>query len=547
MRSTFALILGTMAAWAQTAPPASPPEIRGTVVEGGTNVPIANAEITISILDGYRLKEVTKAITDASGSFRVRMDKLHEYFVRAGKPGYTYDGKNPMRHTPSNQAHVKLDKEHSSAEARFVLFRAGELTGHVVDAETGKPIANLRVYPITLLYAHGRPAQIAHKPAVTDSEGQFVATGLQPGRYLVEMRPQALEKEQFLVKFSADDLKAVDSDYQRSYWPGGGGFDMALPVWVLPGDSSSVGTIKARKGPFYRIHLSIAADNCAPGEKVNINATMLWFIGSSGSGEGECGKDYLLRNFEPGPYSLYVLSGKTQEDRKRIILPVEVTDKNLDLTIPLGRGVDIHGRIVVAEGARKPELENIKIRIIVTGDIQFADEWPPASPDSEGRFHFVNRPIARVRISVLDLPANFDVKEIRYNGSVATDNIVALNGNAPVQSLEVIVDDKPALIRGTVVDGDKTVGHAHVVLLKWPVSIEDVFLSAKRAEADDDGKFLFAGLAPGEYRILAVMAETADLLDEPHVLERLLSGAETVTLSASDAQNQTLRVTDPGR
>lgn len=547
MRSTFALILGTMAAWGQTAPPASPPEIRGTVVEGGTNLPIANAEITISILEGYRLKEVTKTNTDTSGAFRVGIDKLREYSVRAEKPGYTYDGTNPMRHSPSNQAHVKLDKEHSSAEARLVLFRAGELTGRVVDAETGKPIANLRVYPITLLYAHGRPTQIGHKPAVTDSEGQFVATGLQPGRYLVEVRPQALGKEQFLLKFSADDLKAVDSDYQRSYWPGGGGFDMALPVWVLPGDSSSVGTIKARKGPFYRIHLSIPADNCTPGEKVNIIATMLLFMDSGGGGEGECGKDYVLRNFEPGPYSLYVLSGQTPEDRKRFILPVEVIDKNLDLTIPLARGVDIHGRIVVAEGASKPELENIKIRIIVTGDIQFADEWPPVSPDSEGRFHFVNRPIARVRISVLDLPANFDVKEIRYNGSAVTDNIVALNGNAPVQSLEIVVDDKPALIRGTVVDGDKAVGRAHVVLLKWPVSVEDVFLSAKTTEAEEGGQFHFAGLAPGEYRILAVRPETSESLDEPHVLERLLSGAETLTLSASVTQNQTLKVTDPGR
>jgi hypothetical protein len=85
------------------------------------------------------------------------------------------------------------------------------------------------------------------------------------------------------------------------------------------------------------------------------------------------------------------------------------------------------------------------------------------------------------------------------------------------------------------------------VLLKWPVSIEDAFLSAKTTEADEGGKFHFAGLAPGEYRILAVMPETAELLDEPHELERLLSGAETVTLSASVTQNQTLRVTDPGR
>src|SRR6185295_8560639 len=133
------------------------------------------------------------------------------------------------------------------------------------------------------------------------------------------------------------------------------------------------------------------------------------------------------------------------------------------------------------------------------------DDASPLSPDSEGQFHFVNRPIARSRITVSGLPANFVVKEIRYNGSTLTDNIVALNGNALVQSLEILVDDKPALLSGNVVDGDKPAGRAHVVLLKWPVSSEDVFLSAKTTEADERGKFQFAGLAPGEYRILALI------------------------------------------
>jgi hypothetical protein len=96
-------------------------------------------------------------------------------------------------------------------------------------------------------------------------------------------------------------------------------------------------------------------------------------------------------------------------------------------------GGDITGRIVLAEGASKPPLEHIKIRMIVTGDIQFADEWPPSSPDSEGRFHFANRPITRVQITVFDLPANFDVKEIRYNGSAVTDNIIALNAKTVVK------------------------------------------------------------------------------------------------------------------
>jgi hypothetical protein len=412
------LFLATTAVFAQNALQPIPLEIRGSVVEWAAsgNVPIASAAITISVLETYQLKEVKKFTTDLNGAFQVRMGNPGEYFVRAEKPGYTYDAKNPMRHTPSNQARVKLDKEHPSAAVRLVLVSEGELTGHVVDADTGKPIANLHVYPVTLLYANGKPIEIGHKPAVTDGEGRFMATGLQSGRYLVEVRPQQFDKVELLVKFSADDLTRVDNDYQRSYWPGGGGFDMAFPIQVLPGNSADVGTIKARKGPFYRVHLSIPTDGCTPGEKVEITAIMLRFIDAGGGGEVECGKDVLLRNFEPGQYSFYVLSGTTEENRKRVILPVEVTDKNLNLSVPLARGVDIDGRIVVADGASTPPLEKLKIQMTVIGDIQFADEQAPISPDSEGRFRFVNRPITRVRIVVFAVPANFEVKEVRYNG-----------------------------------------------------------------------------------------------------------------------------------
>jgi hypothetical protein len=159
----------------------------------------------------------------------------------------------------------------------------------------------------------------------------------------------------------------------------------------------------------------------------------------------------------------------------------------------------------------------------------------------------VNRPIALARIVVSDLPANFDVKEIRYNAGAVTDNLVALNANAPVHVLEIVIDDKPARIDGAVADGDKPVARALVILLKWPVSIEDVFPSVRSTAADEDGRFQFAGLAPGEYRLLAVAQERAENLDEPHVLEQLLSAANRITLTAGATQNQTLRVTDPGR
>jgi hypothetical protein len=42
-------------------------------------------------------------------------------------------------------------------------------------------------------------------------------------------------------------------------------------------------------------------------------------------------------------------------------------------------------------------------------------------------------------------------------------------------------------------------------------------LSAKKADGDEKGRYQFAGLAAGEYRILAVSPTTAEKLDEPRV------------------------------
>jgi len=61
MRARVVLFAGTMAAFAQNVRPAAPLEIRGTVVEGAAKAPIASAEITISALEAYRLKEVRKS------------------------------------------------------------------------------------------------------------------------------------------------------------------------------------------------------------------------------------------------------------------------------------------------------------------------------------------------------------------------------------------------------------------------------------------------------------------------------------------------------
>ena len=527
-------------------------EVHGLVTEVGANSPVGDAEITVEAVPDHPvptgdLKQVAKTTSDLQGAFRTVLDKPGTYFVRARKAGYTDDGRDPAGENASDSRRVTLDKDHPSAEVRFRLARPGELRGLVVDDDTGKPIANFHVFPIGLLYYHGGTSQIGGHNSVTNSEGRFVTTGLRPGRYVVEIGPQNLGKEEFLTHFTEADLQASDRDYQRSYWPGGGGLDLVLPVQVLSGGVVDVGTIQARKVPYYRIHVKLPAGGCKEGEKVFLDTQTREFIGGGAGGEAVCGKDYLLRNYQPGSYELYAMAGNSAEDRMRAIVPVYVADKNVEVTIPLGRGVDIDGRVVIADGSAKPPMDAIKVHMWSTGNIQFADEREPAMPDAEGNFRFPNRPLVRVRVWVTGLGSGFVVRELRYNGSHVADNIFALNPNAPQNTLEMVVDDKPASLTGTVTGSDTPIARPHVVLIRWPAPPGDVFLSAKIIDGGDGGQFQYTGLAPGEYRILAVSPDTADKLDEPHVLERLLSSAERVELTAGGSQTLALKVTDPSR
>ena len=61
---------------------------------------------------------------------------------------------------------------------------------------------------------------------------------------------------------------------------------------------------------------------------------------------------------------------------------------------------------------------------------------------------------------------------------------------------------------------------------------------------DEDGKFQFAGLAPGLYRVVAIPSASKDRLDRPNILERLLAGAKEVTLGPGNFQTVTLELTE---
>ena len=146
------------------------------------------------------------------------------------------------------------------------------------------------------------------------------------------------------------------------------------------------------------------------------------------------------------------------------------------------------------------------------------------------------------RIRVFGLSNKYYVKEFRVDGRVAVDGIVALSQGS---QLDVVLDDRPAAIIGTVTDGGKPFSQPLVFVAKWP-TFEVV---ASRITGEDDSSFKVTGLAPGEYRVLAV--QSALLPDGQQIfdtmLDKLWSSSEKVTLERGGSQIVSLKLSDTMR
>jgi hypothetical protein len=170
----------------------------------------------------------------------------------------------------------------------------------------------------------------------------------------------------------------------------------------------------------------------------------------------------------------------------------------------------------------------------------------PAKPDAEGKFQLTSFLDESRRLMVYRLGAGGYVKEIRYNGIPVKGDLIPLNKGAVTQSLTIVVDDKPAAIAGQVVSDHKPVSQAAVIVAKWPTPDPDTFLPADFSftKTDEAGKFQLGGLAPGEYRIVAV--SPLRLAEDPPIekVRQALAACRKIELRASGFESIELEVSD---
>jgi hypothetical protein len=227
-------------------------------------------------------------------------------------------------------------------------------------------------------------------------------------------------------------------------------------------------------------------------------------------------------------------------DRQFAHATLDVLDRNLNLAVAVTQGAKVAGTVVAPEHGALPTSLTVEL-FPLRGRHFSSDNKSPVKPD--GSFSFAGLESAPHRIRLSGLGPGYFVKSMEYNGSAFEDGVVPLGQSSQSHSVVVTLGDGPATLRGRVTDSDEPVRGPFVVLTRWPVL--DPYTQSQQIHGDREGRFTFSGLAPGNYRVIAVLEPDGDKLNEPGVLPWLLRKAKEVSLQERSIQSIEVEIWRP--
>jgi hypothetical protein len=212
--------------------------VSGVVLDARTGFPISGATV---VSDGG-----PSSTTDERGAFEARVSGSLTATLFVSMRGYVSTMVRNLR---------------AGAAPRVALQPNPEVTGQVVDAETGEPVKGAFVFPVPP-GNRGSFIPLFTGRDKTGDDGRFAIPIGTAGTLLLEVSPATWTRATLLVPRPSEAEKAaVDHDYEMLVWPGAGG-----PL-RLTGVNVESGVLRVRKTNFCRATVAVPAGGCEAGAR----------------------------------------------------------------------------------------------------------------------------------------------------------------------------------------------------------------------------------------------------------------------------------------
>jgi Carboxypeptidase regulatory-like domain len=504
--------------------------IRGRVSTAERGSPVRRARVLLLALDSRPERTTT---TDMEGRFELKGVAPGHYRLKASKPPWL-DREYGQRSMAEAGTPLALADGQIVDKVDIALIRGGVITGRIVD-DLGEPATNARVSVMRRVYRDGRLSLTSVTRPIyvsTDDVGQYRASGLAPGMYYV-----GTARTIFMPYDDRDEGIA----YPAVFYPGTTNVNETQPVAVGPGEERAnvdISLVLLRLSKLSGVVMDSLGRVPAKAQ-VLVDPVAQQGMDSDGITVGVPLKSdgrFTFPALAPGAYLLIAdVTVPETGARETARLALTLAGETLEgLVLRTGPGARIAGRIEAEDGVL-PSVAPSRIGIS-------AARLTPAGPSAAGyngslrddwSFVLDNLPSDAYLLRTYGLPAGWAIKAVLVGGEDLTDGPIPLQGAQALSEVRVVITNRLTEVRGTVVDlRDKPV-RAYTVV----VFAEDEARWAGRtryclaARADQDGRYLVAGLPPGEYRAAALEFLEEGRENDPDLLKKLKTRATRFSLA----------------
>jgi hypothetical protein len=489
--------------------------LEGTVINAVTGEPVRRALVQ-TYAGKHRL-----ALTDSNGHFEFDDLATGPVPLSVTKPGFL-DGQQSNRNTPKAGP--------NSAPAILKLIPESLIYGRVLDS-SGEPLEQVSVKALKETFVDGRKRWQVVGGAPTDYDGEFRITGLTEGSYYLEAGPTL----HFLNMRSLKELLEHPSGYGPVFYPAATDLNSAALVELAAGQQFKA-DFSLQPTTMFKVSGAIVG---MTGEE-NLE---LQFSNSAGHSFS------FPMDFDPksgefqtaAPLGAYTLTGNVWNDGKPMVaetaLNVSSNVAGIRLMVEPTRSIPITIRTETTH--REPTVLLQIRRSLPPVNVRLIADGPSSGPTD-----YWARPQRDSSLAIPDIPAGRYRLQLDANGSwyavsaqcgridLLQEELVLSAGSQP-PPIEIVLRDDSANLSGKISPEVNDV--AAIVLLP-----ERATEGARSIPTTSNGEFVFQGLAPGEYNVLAF--DHIDRLEyaNPVVMDRYLSAAAHVSLLPGGNDNVTL-------
>ena len=469
----------------------APIGLRGNVVRSGDEAPVGNATVQLRKAEAADAVAFTMTTAD-DGGFQFIEIPEGQYRLTVLRDGYVTNAYG-QRYPDGSGELLTIAAGRPLPAIRIALTPDGVISGRVTDA-LGRPMVDVSVSVGRLSYAGGRRSIAGTQTQTTNDLGQYRLFSLPPGQYYVTAK-------------APDSLGLAAITYPRAMTATDGiAVDLRTGA-VLRGIDIQLGPpTMARK-------IRATAVDVITGQPV---ASSMWNFMGTQVNRTSVNPVFELERAAPGRYTLVAIAG---EDSGR--LSFEVTDKDLDLTVPIGAKFDIPGHVSIEGANGSNSVTNLRINLDADSVLRGPTTSLRATPLPDGSFTLKDALAARFRVTVAlpGLPGSY-VKSIRLGRDDGLMDWLYID-RPPGDSLEIIVSMKAAVVEGRVVPTEQKqpISGATVVLVPEGDrrSHPEFFRSSASGR---DGTFRFESVPPGSYKLFAWEYVARDSWLVPEFLQR---------------------------